>query len=669
MNREGPDRGRDNPAENDGGPVPFSIESTENLSRFVDRLKDDLRTAFKSIDEHCRSLATLCETAEVEDCLEDIATMRKQVGKALETVNRSLSAGKVVNGETSLANLRHDLVNNLYVITEYCGELRAESDELAASADLDSIYTLGKYLDHLVSENLRESKMASVAEGEEVSTEEEDRSSFTVNDSSCQADQIYGGTSQLAGSTILVVDDEEPIRDLLRRQIEKVASGCTVLDASSSKEAFGAIEGHDVDVVLLDVMMPGTSGLEILRGLRKRYAMTRLPIIMATGRTGTEDIVEAFRLGANDYVTKPFNLPIVLSRIKTQLELKRATEEVRKKNLYIRSTFGRFLTDRVVDKLLETSEAPNFQGEKRKVTILMTDLRGFTSLSERLLPEQVVEILNLFLGTMVSVIDQFDGTVDEFIGDAILVIFGAPVWRGDDSERGVACAIAMQNAMTSINRQLKNRGLPKIEMGIGVNTGEVVVGNIGSLDRSKYGVVGRQVNLAARIESCTVGGQILVSENTRNDVGAILKVGSKAQVGAKGFEDPIVLFEVLGIGGKYNLNMPEKRDAWCDLSKELPLVCTPFEGKIAGDRVLPGFATRLSRKSLEIRIADQVAPLTNLRIQILDSDGKVLFGEVYGKVVAEKECREGIIQLHFTDISEEAIEYLRGFTAARDSTA
>jgi adenylate cyclase len=147
-----------------------------------------------------------------------------------------------------------------------------------------------------------------------------------------------------------------------------------------------------------------------------------------------------------------------------------------------------------------------------------------------------------------------------------------------------------------------------------------------------------------------VGGQILVSANTRNDVGTILKVGSEAQVGAKRFEDPILLFEVLGVGGKYNLHMPEKKDAWCDLSKEVPLVCTPLEGRIAGDRVLPGFATRLSRKALEIRIPDRVAPLTNLKIQILDFDGKVLFSEVYGKVVAREECLEGFIRVHFTDI-------------------
>lgn len=626
-----------------------------------DRVKDDLRTAFKSIDDHCRSLSAFCETSGLSECLEDIATMRRQATNALEAVNRSLSSRKLETGETSLGDLRHDLVNSLYVITEYCGELRAESDELASSTDLDSIYTLGKYLDHLIAENLREGKVAAFTEGDEGAGQGSELLSLPTTDDSREVGRIYGGTSQLKGSTILIVDDEEAIRDLLKRQIDKVESGCRVLESSSGHEAVRAIEEHDVDTVLLDVMMPETSGFEILTALRKRYAMSKLPVIMATGRTETEDVVEAFRLGANDYVTKPFNLPIVLSRIRTQIELKRATEEVEKKNLYIRSTLGRFLTDRVVDKLLETSDAPSFQGEKRKVTILMTDIRGFTSLSERLLPEQVVEILNLFLGTMVSVIDQFDGTVDEFIGDAILVIFGAPVWRNDDSERAVACAVAMQNAMTSINRQLNARGLPKIEMGIGVNTGEVVVGNIGSLDRSKYGVVGRQVNLAARVESCTVGGQILVSENTRNDVGSILRIGSKAEVGVKGFEEPVVLFEVLGIGGKYNLHLPEKQDVWNEFSEEVSLVCIPFEGKIEGDRQISGIVTRLSEESIEIRLPTSIPPLTNLKIQVLDGDGAIVFGDIYGKVVAGEESREGTIQVHFTDISRKAIEYLRGF--------
>ena len=184
----------------------------------------------------------------------------------------------------------------------------------------------------------------------------------------------------------------------------------------------------------------------------------------------------------------------------------------------------------------------------------MTDLRGFTSLSERLAPQRVVALLNRYLTTMVSVIKQYQGTIDEFIGDAIFVLFGAPVWQEDDAQRAVACAVAMQLAMAAINEQNREEGLPEIEMGIGIHTGQVVVGNIGSPERMKYGVVGSHVNLTSRIQSYTTGGQILISEATRQEVGQILKLGKQTEVKAKGVEHPITLFEVLGIGGRHKLS-------------------------------------------------------------------------------------------------------------------
>src|SRR4029079_2938668 len=143
------------------------------------------------------------------------------------------------------------------------------------------------------------------------------------------------------------------------------------------------------------------------------------------------------------------------------------------------------------------------------------------------------------------------------IGDAIFVLFGAPVWQEDDAQRAVACAVAMQLAMTSINEQNREEDLPEIEMGIGVHTGQVVVGNIGSPERMKYGVVGSHVNLTSRIQSYTTGGQILISEATRQEVGQILKFGKQSEVKAKGIEHPISLFEVLGIGGNAKLLITE----------------------------------------------------------------------------------------------------------------
>lgn len=205
----------------------------------------------------------------------------------------------------------------------------------------------------------------------------------------------------------------------------------------------------------------------------------------------------------------------ISDRKRVEAEVQRVAEQLELRNRFIRETFGRYLADEVVATLLESPTGVRLGGEKRKITMMMADLRGFTSLSERLAPERVVAILNRYLATMVKIIKQYGGTIDEFIGDAIFVLFGAPIWQEDDAQRAVACAVAMQLAMAEVNDQNGQEDLPEVEMGIGIHTGQVVLGNIGSPERMKYGVVGRHVNLASRIQSYTTGGQILISETTR----------------------------------------------------------------------------------------------------------------------------------------------------------
>jgi class 3 adenylate cyclase len=295
-------------------------------------------------------------------------------------------------------------------------------------------------------------------------------------------------------------------------------------------------------------------------------------------------------------------------------ELKTANEQLDLHNRFIRDTFGRYVSDEVVTRLLESPTGLELGGEKRQVTVLMSDLRGFTPLAERLAPEQVVGIINRYLGAMVDVILRYGGTINEFIGDAILVLFGAPVRRQDDARQAVACAVAMQLAMEAVNDENRQVGLPEVEMGIGVHTGEVVVGNIGSHKRMKYGVVGRHVNLTSRIESYTVGGQILISESTQHAVGPILRVAGHMQVEPKGVEQPLTLYDVRGIGGSYD-------------------VFLPVEGKHSGDSMHTGRLVRLSVKGGEMLAEMPIAPWRNLKIQLIDRDGRVIPSDLYAKVM------------------------------------
>ncbi len=160
----------------------------------------------------------------------------------------------------------------------------------------------------------------------------------------------------------------------------------------------------------------------------------------------------------------------------------------------LKKMFGRYLSTEVMNTLIENPSALELGGEKREVTIMMTDLRGFVALTERLKPEKVVEMLNAYFEVMVDIVLKYNGTINEIIGDALLVIFGAPQEMPDRADKAIACAIDMQNAMANVNTDNRNNGLPELEMGIGINEDEVIVGNIGSSKRSKYTVVGSGVN-------------------------------------------------------------------------------------------------------------------------------------------------------------------------------
>jgi adenylate cyclase len=354
----------------------------------------------------------------------------------------------------------------------------------------------------------------------------------------------------------------------------------------------------------------------------------------------------------------------VSDRKRVEAELKRLAEQVELRNRFIRETFGRYLTDEVVSTVLESPAGLKMGGEKRKISMIMTDLRGFTSLSERLPPQRVVALLNRYLTTMVSVIKQYQGTIDEFIGDAIFVLFGAPVWQEDDAERAVACAVAMQLAMAAINEQNRQEDLPEIEMGIGVHTGQVVVGNIGSPERMKYGVVGSHVNLTSRIQSYTTGGQILISEATRKEVGQILKLGKQTEVKAKGIEHPVTLFEVLGIGGRHKLLVTETAETLVPLADEIPLRYEVLEANQTSGKLSTGGLTKVSRKGAEARLEAPVPTLSNLKMRLIGSGGQEMPGTLYGKVLGAVPGSSTGFSIRFTSVPPEIETLLRGLTSS-----
>jgi sigma-B regulation protein RsbU (phosphoserine phosphatase) len=214
---------------------------------------------------------------------------------------------------------------------------------------------------------------------------------------------------------------------------------------------------------------------------------------------------------------------------------------------FLRVTFGSYVSQEVAAEILASPSGVKLEGELRDISILVSDLRGFTRLSATMEPQQVLSIINGYLEAMTDVIIRHDGTIDEFMGDGILVFFGAPREVPDHPRRAVECALSMQSALAQLNEEHDRQGLPRLEMGIGINCGELVVGSIGSEKRRKYGAMGSPINVAYRVEAQTAGGEVLVSAAIQRRLDGSLIIASQREASLKGIEGPVTLYQVTRI--------------------------------------------------------------------------------------------------------------------------
>jgi len=343
------------------------------------------------------------------------------------------------------------------------------------------------------------------------------------------------------------------------------------------------------------------------------------------------------------------------------MEEKEKMESLRQRD-FVRHTFGRYLSSEVVEELLDSPTGLKMSGENREVTFLVSDLRGFTALTSSLSPQQVIEIINRYFECMVDVIARYQGTVNEFMGDGILAFFGAPLYADDDPERAVACAIEMQNALVAVNAEQRRLKLPELAMGIGINTGEVVVGNIGSERRASYGAVGTPINAAYRIESFTVGGQILISPTTYDRVASDLTIIGTKEVKFKGLDEPVALYDVAGIGQPYQVFLPEKKAvALTRLNPPLPIECFLVDGKTVSDTAIAGRITHLAENSAEVFLDQKQSAYTNLRIVLASPETRGL-SELYAKVLPHDKpdvsAANHRARLQFTSMPQDTKDFL-----------
>ncbi|MEW5908607.1 MAG: adenylate/guanylate cyclase domain-containing protein [Thermodesulfobacteriota bacterium] len=326
---------------------------------------------------------------------------------------------------------------------------------------------------------------------------------------------------------------------------------------------------------------------------------------------------------------------------------------------FIRETFGRYLSQKIVDEILESPNGRKVGGRSETVTILMSDLRGFTGLSESENPEVVVQLLNRYLEKMSQIILKYEGMIDEFIGDSILAVFGVPEPRKEDPMRAVACAIAMQNALTVLNSEIIRDGHPPLEMGIGINTGRVIVGNIGSEMRLKYGIVGSTVNVASRIESNAIGGQVLIGESTYQNVkGSVIAQPAKT-VMMKGIKKPVAYFPVIGIGTPYHLSLATRTEKNHNVEISLPFSWWYMEEKLIIGEPLHGETVMIGDKSMTVLLEGKVNPLDNIKLIFDFCIEAHCFDAVYAKVISVEEGNNGVLyHLRTTSISQKDEEML-----------
>jgi adenylate cyclase len=326
---------------------------------------------------------------------------------------------------------------------------------------------------------------------------------------------------------------------------------------------------------------------------------------------------------------------------------------------FIRDTFGRYLSKTIVDEILESPEGTKIGGRRETVTILMSDIRGFTGLSEDMNPEKIVDLLNRYLESMSKVILFYEGVIDEFIGDAILALFGIPESKDDDAARAVACALSMQKALSELNRQLTIEDFPPLEMGIGINTGSVVVGNFGSKIRAKYGIIGSTVNIASRIESFTTGGQVIMGESTYERTKHLVTVDAPITMMMKGFKRPLAGYPVTAIGSPYHVAFHPVRDTRAGKPLNLPFHFWKIVEKQIEPEGKSGETMLMGENFITAKILPAPEPMTDIKLNLDLCTALHCFDDIYAKVTAvENDRGQPVTYLRITYIEKKDKEIL-----------
>ncbi len=362
---------------------------------------------------------------------------------------------------------------------------------------------------------------------------------------------------------ILIVEDEEAIRDLMALRLED--SGYVVHMACDGVEGLERTYALHPDLILTDVTMPRMDGMAFVEKLRNDPALPFIPIIMITALAETTQVVSGLDVGADEYIPKPVAFEALLARVKSMLRIKELHDTVQAQagelaelnrgleqkvhaqlaELQQLGRLRRFLAPQVAEAIIRTGGENLLESHRQEVSVVFCDLRGYTAFTEAAPPETVMEVLGRFHECMGDLVHRYEGTLERFTGDGMMVFFNDPQPMPDHALQAVRMGIAMQERLAELSLDWKRRGYD-LDMGVGIAKGKATLGMIGFEGRRDYSAIGTVTNLAARLCNIALGGEVLVSEGVHAEIATAFHTEALEARALKGFADPVPIYRVLG---------------------------------------------------------------------------------------------------------------------------